>query len=152
MKNFNRMTLSRYRKNTEGQFGVTFALLALPLIAVTTLALDHSFAYKEKLKLANALDDAALASVLNQTLTESERAKYATTYFWQFFDESKDIKFSVLESSSDRVSLLAKTRVPTSVSAIFGKDNIVVTENAASELTQGSVVCMLALDLSLIHI
>ena len=146
MKNFNRMTLSRYRKNTEGQFGVTFALLALPLIAVTTLALDHSFAYKEKLKLANALDDAALASVLNQTLTESERAKYATTYFWQFFDESKDIKFSVLESSSDRVSLLAKTRVPTSVSAIFGKDNIVVTENAASELTQGSVVCMLALD------
>jgi len=108
MKNFNRTTLSRYRKNTEGQFGVTFALLALPLMAVTTLALDHSFAYKEKLKLANALDDTALASVLDQTLTESERAEYATKYFWSFFDESKDIKFEVLDSGSDRVSLVAK--------------------------------------------
>ena len=146
MKQLIKTSLNRYKKNTKGQFSVVFALLALPLMAVTTLALDHSFAYKEKLKLSNALDDTALASVLDQTLTESERAKYATNYFWSFFGDSKDIKFEVLDSGSDRVSLVAKAIVPTSVSAIFGKDNIVVTENAAAEITHGSVVCMLALD------
>jgi len=146
MKRWIKTSLNRYHKNTEGQFSVVFAVLALPLMAVTTFALDHSFAYKEKLKLSNALDDAALASVLNQTLSEAERAKYATNYFWNFFDDSKDIKFEVLESGSDRVSLVAKAIVPTSVSTIFGKDSIIVSENAATELTKGSVVCMLALD------
>ena len=146
MKQLIKTSLNRYKKNTKGQFSVTFALLALPLMAVTTLALDHSFAYKEKLKLSNALDDAALASVLDQTLSEAERAKYATNYFWNFFDDSKDIKFEVLDSGSDRVSLVAKAIVPTSVSTIFGKDSIIVSENAAAEITHGSVVCMLALD------
>ena len=98
MKQLIKTSLNQYKKNTKGQFSVTFALLALPLMAVTTLALDHSFAYKEKLKLANALDDTALASVLDQTLTEAERAEYAKNYFWNFFDESKDIKLAVLES------------------------------------------------------
>ena len=38
------------KRDEKGQFGVVFALLAIPLIGITTLAVDHSFAYKEKLK------------------------------------------------------------------------------------------------------
>lgn len=138
--------IKQYKQNTSGQFGVVFALLAVPLVAISTLALDHSFAQKERVKLSNALDDTALASILDQTLSEAERADYADAYFNQFFDESKKVKLGVLESSNSRVSLIAKANVPTTMASIIGRDNITVGDTAVSELTQGSVICMLTLD------
>jgi len=148
VENSKNRIIKRFVADKRGQFGTVFAVLAVPMLALTTLALDHSFAHKEKVKLGNALDDTALASVLDQNLTDAERADYAKIFFSQFFDESenKNIDFKVLESGSSRVSLTAATKVPTSISAAFGKDHIVVSEKAVSELTHGSVVCMLALD------
>ena len=138
--------IKQYQQNTNGQFGVVFALLAVPLVAISTLALDYNFAQKERLKLSSALDDTALASILDQTLSEAERADYADAYFKQFFDESKDIDLKVLESSDKRVSLVAKANVPTTMASIIGKDNITVSDTAVSKLTEGAVVCMLTLD------
>ena len=138
--------IHRYTQDTSGQFAAIFAIIALPLIAVTTLAVDHNLAYKKQLRLENALDDTALASVLNQTLSESERAEFAANYFSQLFDKPEEINLKVLESGSARVSLAAETDVSTTFASIYGKDSITVSQHAAAELTKGSVVCMLALD------
>jgi len=146
MKHIVQMALNRYKNDTQGQFGLVFAILAVPLLAASTLALDHAFAYKEKVKLGNALDDTALAAVLNQNLTDAEREKYAHNFFGQFFDSSKKIEFKVLEASNNRVSVTAEAKVPTSISNLFGKDHIITSEKAVRELTKGSVVCKLALD------
>lgn len=138
--------IKSYAKDTSGQFAAVFAIVALPLIAVTTLAIDHNLAYKKQLRLENALDDTALASVLNQTLSESERAKFADNYFSQLFDKSEEVNLKVLESGSSRVSLAAEADVSTTFASIYGKDSITVSQHAVAELTKGSVVCLLALD------
>ena len=146
MRTLIKTNINQYKQDTSGQFGVVFALLAVPLVAISTLALDHSFAQKERARLSNALDNTALASILNQTLSEDERADYANTFFKQFFDESQNIDLKVLESGNNRVSLVAETNVPTTVASIIGKKNFTVNDTAVSELTEGAVVCMLALD------
>lgn len=138
--------LGLFKNNEAGQFSVVFAILGLPLLAIASFAVDHNFAYKKSLKLQNALDDTALASVLNQNLTEEERIDYATHYFESFFQDKEDIEFKISESSTTRISLTAETKVPTSIMAITGKDDITVSAKASAEITQGSVVCMLTLD------
>jgi len=135
-----------YKSNDSGHFAVIFSLMAVPLLAVSTFVIDYTSAGKVRMDLANALDDAALAAVLDQSLTEKERKDYATHYFWSFFEPDADIDFEVRDASAERVSLRAHVKVPTTISAAVGVENIDVVETAVSQLTKGDVVCMLALD------
>ena len=137
---------SPYRRDTKGQFAVIFALSALPLLAITTLALDINNAERIRVKLAASLDNAALAAVLDQTLTQQERKDFAADYFWQFHDSQDPIEFSVLSVDDESIKLQAQAKVATTLGGAFSYDNIEVAEVAASRLTKGRVVCMLALD------
>jgi len=111
--------MRKYCEDNQGQIAVWFAILALPLLAFTTYAVDTMNAEKEKTQLLAALDDAALAAVSRQNITDSERSAYATEYFFQNYDDRKDIEFEVLDSSSNRVELSGKTSVPITFADAF---------------------------------
>jgi len=138
--------MRKYCEDNQGQIAVWFAILALPLLAFTTYAVDTMNAEKEKTQLLAALDDAALAAVSRQNITDSERSAYATEYFFQNYDDRKDIEFEVLDSSSNRVELSGKTSVPITFADAAGIEAISIKQYSAAELTKGDIICMLVLD------
>jgi len=138
--------IERYRADSSGQIAVFFAILALPILAITTLAVDYTKFIQIDNNVANALDDAALAAVLDQTLTEPQRAAVATRYFWENFQENESFKLEVIESRQDRVELKATGEIDLSVSHALGMNGFEVSKMAVSEPTQETVICVLALD------
>jgi len=148
MKTSLKQLAAQYHLDDNGHFSVIFAIVSVPLLIASTFVIDYTSSRKIHTDISNALDGAALAAVLDQSLTEAEREIYARNYFWALIDMDSEaqIKFSVEESSQERISLKAHAKVPTSVSAAIGVDEINVVETAVSQLTKGDVVCMLALD------
>jgi len=136
----------KYRDETQGQIAVWFALIALPLLALTTYSLDYTAAITEKTDLLSSLDDASLAAVLRQNITDEERKDFAESYFKANYDSHMLAGFKVIEASSSRVEIEAVAEVPTTISASLGMETIRIRQNSVSELTQGKVVCLLILD------
>ena len=145
--NFRENVFERFKKNDSGQLTVMFAFAAVPLLLASTLVLDLTRSLSTKTVISSALDDAALAAASDQTLSTEERAKYATEYFWANNGISNvETDFSVVESSTERVELTAKAKIPTLLSGAIGLDEFTVSSRAVAKVTQGDVVCILALD------
>ena len=137
----------KYWSNDDGQVAVIFSLVLLPVVLITSVAVDSHRQTALNARLATALDSSALAAVTNQTLSESERADYAETYFRNNISRiTEKVNFSVIESGADRVVLEASAELNTSFLGIIGQEFLQVKERAAAEVTQGDVICMLALD------
>jgi len=142
----NLASINDFKGNESGQIAVWFAILALPLLIITSFTLDYARSEQVKLELSNALDDAAIAAVLNQNLSVSERARFAEDYFKQNFNENEGFTINVLDSSAERVEITATGSVPSSIIQAIGKDDISISESAVSELTKEDTICVLALD------
>ena len=136
-----------FSQDTSGQFGVWTALLAVPILGLTSFLLDFRQSQAQQMSVTSALDSAALAAVINQNISEEERATYAKEYFWSQVPASDYITLDVEESSDQRVTLHAVTQTPTSVVKAIGVKKINTRDSATAVLTQGdTVVCALALD------
>lgn len=135
-----------YRDGLQGQVAVWFALIALPLLAVTTYSLDYMAAITERTDLLSSLDDASLAAVLRQNITDEERKAFAENYFKANFDNGNLTDLNIIDAASNRVEIEATIDVPTTLSAALGLGSIRLKESSVSELTQGKVVCFLVLD------
>jgi len=124
------------------------AILALPVLSIATFGIDFSYSSTVRKQMSNALDTAALAAVLDQTLNEKERAEFARTVFEKNLHTKMklDVKVDVLDASASHVELLATTKVPTSVSSAIGFKEISVKAYTESVLTSQDVVCVLALN------
>jgi len=136
----------RFYKNTEGQIAVWFALLALPLLIITTFVIDYGSATKYRTEVKNALDAAALAAVIKQNLTEQQRKDYALAYIAENTSLSKDFKFEVSSAKDSRVEIEATGRAPVTISGILGAKGIDIYERSVSELTTESTICIMALN------
>jgi len=139
-------TIKTYKANESGQIAVMFALLAIPLLILVSSVMDYTAAEKERGIISAALDDAALAAVIKQNITDEERKAYAVEYFWQNVDKNKTRELKVIEAKSNRVALVATSSVPTSIISAIGVNNFNVVEESVGELTKGDVICMLVLD------
>ena len=137
--------INRFKADKSGQIGIWFAILALPMLIMTTFVLDYTRAEQVKNELSNALDDAAIAAVLKQNLTVAERAVFAEDYFWHNFADNANFKLHVIDSSAERVELNSSGVVPTTIIHSLGKKDINVQDSAVSELTKHNVICVLAL-------
>lgn len=135
-----------YIADTQGQIAVWFAVMALPLLAGTSLVLDQTQATRIRVELSSALDHAALAAVLDQTLSTSERGVTARRYFEENFSQSDTFELNVVESGAERVELNANGFIPASLSSALGREGFRVSDKSVSVLTQGGTVCVLALD------
>jgi len=136
-----------YSSNNDGQVAVIFSLVLLPVILITSVAVDSHRQTALQARLSNALDSAALAAVTNQTLSESERAEHAETYFRDNISRiSETVNFSVIESGAERVTLEASADLNTSFLGLIGRETLGIKERASAQVTQADVICMLALD------
>ncbi len=77
MKKLTRFFLS----NTSGNFAVIFAVALLPVALSVGLAVDYTYASRNKSGIQQALDVAALAAGANRTLSDEERIQIALDTF-----------------------------------------------------------------------
>lgn len=135
-----------FLKDTRGQFAVWFAIIGLPMAAGVTYSIEHLNARDTKTELIAALDAAALASVLNQQLTPTEREAFAQNYFSENFHGSKAFTLEVRDAAADRVELYAKGSIETSVAGAFGVNTILIAGESVALKTIENTICVLTLN------
>lgn len=136
----------QFSEDNSGQFAVTTAVLALPMLLAVSLAVDTHLVERDRTKLKSALDAAVIAAITDQTITSAERAMQAENRFWVNLAKKEGVSVNVVKSESYRVELEAKMRTPTLFASMIGKDTIDFKQSSAAELVKGATVCMLALD------
>jgi len=146
-KSRNTPFVRKFVKDDAGHVAVIFALAVIPLLVVTTAALDHHESTRYQTHVKAALDGAVLAAASNQVVTESERAELAKQFFWDnISDYPERVNLDIVESGSDRVELAATVTLPTTLLALTGRKSFSVKSESAATVTRGGVVCMMTLD------
>jgi len=134
-----RSLASAFQRDVSGHFAIWTAILALPIIGMTTFVGDYNAAKRVEVELKSALDAATLATVSNQKLNDQEKAAYATEFFNKNFPQAKGF-------DSDKITLSAKGSQPTSVSAAFGINEIAVQASSTGIVTRENIICVLTLN------
>lgn len=135
-----------YRDNQSGQFGILFGLAIVPIMIAVAYVGDMTYAGKVKAELKASLDSAALAAVINQNISEGQRADFALAHFNENFEFSDMFTLNVVDASAARVELAATGGFPSYIGAMTGRDKFELNSHATSVLTKEDVVCVLALD------
>jgi len=85
---------------------MTFALAAVPLLALTSAAVEYSRVTKERSKVSSALDAAVLAAANNNSIPLDQKDSYAETHFLANY--SGDMTFELQSNvTASRVRLEA---------------------------------------------
>ena len=137
--------LKRYLNNESGQVAVITSLVALPLLLVTSLAVDSYVSDRERVKIQAALDNAAIAAISNQTISVAERTDHAKARFFANMPADQSVDFWA-RSSERRIDLQGAVEVDRMLGGIVGKNKVQINANSSAEIVKGSTVCMLALD------
>ena len=138
--------LNSFFENTRGHFAIWFAIMGLPMAFGVTYSIEHMNARDTKTELTAALDASALAAVLNQQLTPTERRTFAQNYFKENFSGSEYFTLDVKDSSANRVELYAEGSVETSVAGAFGINTILIAGDAVALKTVENTICVLTLN------
>jgi len=121
-----------------------FALAAVPLLALTSAAVDYSRVTKERSKVSSALDAAVLAAANNNSITLDQKDSYAETHFRANY--TGDITFALSSSVSlTRVRLEARGELDLSLGKVLGINNPKLSEASAATLATENTICVLAL-------
>lgn len=124
---------------------VIFALAALPLLALTSAAIDYSQVTKERSAISSALDAAVLAAANNNAISNSEKDAYAETHFLANY--SGDIPLTLTPSmESDRVRLAAEGELELSFGNLVGIQNPTMREVSAATIANENTICLMALN------
>ena len=138
-----------FLQNKRGNFAVTFALVAVPLMLVVGLSLNFVMAFKHKADLQEAIDAATLAAAAETGINVSESQRTAKGI--DFFNSNFYVipATVVFEYPQGAVKGTAYYSVPTVFGKLFGKENIDVTASALVGIPEdGSMEMVLALDYS----
>ncbi|WP_371396398.1 TadE/TadG family type IV pilus assembly protein [Fretibacter rubidus] len=140
-------TLKSYRNNTAGNFAVTWALAALPLMLSISIAVDLLNMNRVQVDLQTAVDNAALTAVMPTQYTDSERKAFAENVFFDNLAgrEKYDPK-AVATATREEVVITASATVPTLLGGMIGHTENNIKVSATANLSTADVVCVLALD------
>jgi len=97
--------LKNFIRDKNGQVATTFALCSLPILIGTTLAIDVQRAQSNKTQLMSSLDAAALAAIIRQDLSNSERQEYAIDFFHNMAPSEDGFSVKVIDSDEDTLTL-----------------------------------------------
>jgi len=140
-------TLKAYGRDIRGQFAVQFAILALPLVVMTTFVVDYRAADVERVNIKTALDAAVIATINNNTLLPQEKEAFALTHFNKNY--SGEIKLKLEPKADDkRVEMTASGLAPVTVADAVGLKGIPITQKSAAEIASENVICVMALSTS----
>ncbi len=129
-------SFERFLKNRSGAFAMQFALMIVPLMACTGLAIDGGRAFLARFELGSALDAAALAvgstSTTDETALNAVARKFVDTNFHQAAPGAVAL---TLTPGTDVVTLRGTVRIDTFFMPIMGVDHVNVS--AESEVRRG---------------
>lgn len=131
--------------NESGQVAVFFALAALPLLALTSAAIDFSQITKERDSISSALDAAVLAAANNNAISLSEKESYAETHFLANYHGDIDLILTPT-LATDRVRLSAQGDLKLSFGNLVGIENPSLTESSAATIANENTICLMALN------
>jgi len=140
-----RSLVKKYLRADEGQFGLTFAILSLPLLLAVGVALDSAILYKKSQGLQNALDTSALAAVIAGNMTIEDRKARAQKVFNENFISPGDVKLDV-QASATRVDVTATLTKKTVLMGLTGANSVEIIETAAAIRTVEDTICIMTLD------
>lgn len=136
-----------YKSDQRGQYAIITAILSMPLLLAASATMDFSSAMSEHKAVKNALDNAVLAAVSNDSVSLAQKEQIAKRHFEQNYNGRID--FTTSSKADDyTVSMSAKGVLPFSISDALGLDGIKVDAYSKAALSMENVVCVLALDKS----
>jgi len=128
----------------RGNIAVIFALCAVPVMLIASLALDFSQTEQTKRAVRDALDSAALASVADATLDQTTRSAYARKVFADNFDRNVNVRLS--DSYTNGIfTIKGDVTVPTMLGGMINQKSLNFTTSSSAKLEQEGSICVLAL-------
>ncbi|TCD13451.1 pilus assembly protein TadG-related protein [Oricola cellulosilytica] len=143
-----RGSLRQFLKCNNGNFGITLAVLSLPVLAAVGLAVDYARLQADNRNLQQSVDAAALAAVVPQGKTDAERSLIASDFLEHNF-EGNFVAPSVAVSTVGgyrRVTVSANTALKTSLMNVVGINNVDHGAKAVAGLRSLKNACVLALN------
>ena len=138
--------LRNFITDTSGHFAIWTAIMAVPLLGLTTFVLDYHAAQRIEQELKGALDATVLATVANQLFTEKEKNAFADKYFAQNFAHAKDFKLQTDVPREGEFEITASGNHATTISAVFGIKDIPISQKSRAAVTRENVICILTLN------
>ena len=138
--------LARFCHDREGSIAVTFAMMLIPMVAVTALAVDISQAYLVRSRLAHAIDAAGLA-MASSTGTDAElKARLDAFLIANYPDNALGMKTSVNTMTiGEKTEVTATASVDTTFGRVVGinKIDVSVSNEIVREVTGLEVALVL---------
>lgn len=130
--------------NESGQVAITFALIAVPLLAATSAAIDYGKITKERNAISSGLDAAVLAAANNNAISMDEKDEYAAAHFNANY--SGDLLLSLTPSvTEDAVRLAARGKLELTFGNVIGIDDQWIEDSSGATLSTENTICVLAL-------
>ncbi len=137
--------LKSFRSDRQGGVAILFALAAIPLTVATGASVDYSLVAQQKVHLQDAVDASALAGAILNSLADGGRIAEAERIFAANFPDHYFVQ-PTISIDLDTVTVSASLPAPMAFMGIIGIDNIQITASATAIKSEGSPVCMLALN------
>ncbi len=131
--------------DTSGQFAIITALMAVPLLICTGVAIDTAMLNKQSNSLQSALDSAALAAVVPGNYTNEAREQYAAEVFEQNYPGAKKVDLKI-NATAERVDMQGVLTKETLFMGIIGKNKISQRNETAAIKTVEDVICVMTLN------
>ncbi len=145
-----------FRKDERGGVAIIFGLSAMAITMFAGVALDYSRIMHERIRVASAIDAAALAAgkaMLDGRLTDDDVKTMARAYFDQ--NLAGGSRFGSLESfdvqidrSTSGIAIEADVKVEMTLTRVAGYDSVVFPVRATAMLEQQDIELSLALDVT----
>lgn len=142
-----RRAFRAFAHSRAGNVAILFALLSIPMVGATGVAIDYARAQSMQTRLRTALDAAVLAGVNRDIGQQVERAR--AVFALNLPDPSLIVDLEFRENANGSLSGRVSTHVATTVTALIGVDRLHVETRATATLKRDqSRVCILTLDRS----
>lgn len=120
-------TLLRLVACRKGNFSITTALVAAPLLGAAALATDYSRAYQSRTALQNAVDSATMSAALSEERDISKLKETVANFVSSNYgDEYRliDVSLAPLPNGGEKLEVTAETGVKTMLGALIGTDKL----------------------------
>lgn len=137
-------SINQYVTDRGGQFAVWFGVAAFPILVATSMALDFRSTEANSNSIKRALDVAVLASVSNDSVTETGKKDLAVDVFNTHYAGAIDLDLTV-DVSDGRVEMNAKGVNSATLSRAIGNKGFPVNETSVAEMIRANTICVMAL-------
>ena len=139
---------SRFSRQCGGNVALTFAISAVPLLAVVAVAVEYGRSTNTHAKLQKATDNATLAAAGALLESESARTLVAHNFlssYDNFITKDKPIVESVV-FTDDKITVKTRLALSTAFGGMFGVTHTDIAATATAIARPAEAICLLALN------